>query len=158
MSEEKSGMQMLEELCEQMMLLGKRLTVIEQNTKELLGRANGMAVVSKPVPAGPMITSSQVSPEKTEQPEKPAGATTKVIGKIKNSEGKLVSGVRVRIFGAQGNVVKETKTNRAGELICFLPPGTYKAEYFLENVINANVSFSIGGTEKVVRLAQPTTE
>jgi len=153
---EKSGMQMLEELCEQVMLLSRRLSVIEQNTKELLGRANGMPVaVSKPTSGEPTITAIEPPPEKIEQPEKLAGATTKVIGKIKNGEGKLISGVRVRIFSTQGNVVKETKTNRAGELICFLPPGSYKAEYFLENIINASVNFSIGGDEKVVRLAQP---
>lgn len=151
---EKSGMQMLEELCEQVMLLSKRLAVIEQNTKELLGRANGMPDIPKPA-AGPSISALELLPEKAEQPARVAGATTKVIGKVKNSEGKLVSGVKVRILDAQGGVVKETRTNRAGELICFLPPGTYKAEYFLENIINASVDFSIGGDEKVVRLAQP---
>jgi len=152
---EKSGMQMLEELCEQVMLLSKRLTVVEQNTRELLSRANGMPAISKPATSGPTITSTMVPPEKSEQPEKSAGATTKVIGKIKNNEGKLVSGVRVRILSPQGNVMKETKTNRAGELVCFLPPGTYKAEYFLENIIDASVNFNIGGDEKVIRLAQP---
>ena len=147
---------MLEELYEQVMLLSKRLSVIEQNTKELLGRANGMPIIAKPTVGGPTIVALEPPPEMIEQPEKLAGATTKVIGKIKNGEGKLVSGVRVRILNTRGNVVKETKTNRAGELICFLPPGSYRAEYFLENVINANVNFSIDGDEKVVRLAQPT--
>jgi hypothetical protein len=147
---EKSGIQMLEEICEQVMLLSKRFAVIEQNTKELLGRANGHF---KPE-SKPTITSIGI--ESAEQKSIPSGLTTKVIGKIKNSEGKLVSGVKVKISNAQGNTIKETKTNRAGEFMCFLPPGTYKTEYFLENIINASLNFNINKDEKVVRLAQPT--
>lgn len=145
---------MLEELCEQVALLSRRLTVVEQNTKELLGRANGMPAAIQSVK--PTIAATEPPPQ-AEEKFVPAAqpAATKVIGKIKNADGKLVSGVRVKILGVNDKVVKETKTNRAGEMVCFLMPGTYKAEYFLENVIDSSVSFTIKGDEKVVRLAQP---
>jgi hypothetical protein len=154
----KSGIEMIENLCRKVELLNKRFEIIEQNTKELLNRANGF---TKPVPqqdvSKPSIASTAPVPQiAEEQPkEQKAPNSIKVMGKIKNKEGKSVSGVNVKIFNSNNQVVKETKTNRAGDWMCFLPPGKYGAEYFLENVIQANVGFNISPEQKLLRVAQP---
>jgi hypothetical protein len=83
---------------------------------------------------------------------------TKVMGKIKNREGKALIGVKVTVVKENGEVVKQTKTNRAGDWMCFLPPGIYKARYFLDKMINTRVSFSITPDQTLIRVAQPKWE
>jgi len=133
----KSGIEMLEQLLNKIELLDRRFTVIEQNTKELLNRANSQ---------NPKISSSS-----TETQEK----TIKVIGNIKNEENKILIGVKVTIENDNKEIVKETKTNRAGEWMCFLPPGQYVAHYFLNKLIDTRVSFTLKPEHKILRVAQP---
>jgi len=149
----KSGIEMIENLVEQMALLNKRFEIVEQNTKEILNRANGFqnktqidpqAIALKPT-TGPVPSM-----------KKKSAMGSKVMGKIENKEGKRISGVRVRVFNKDNDMVKETKTNRAGEWLCFLPPGSYSAEYFLENMIQAKVSFIVTESQKLIRVKQPT--
>jgi hypothetical protein len=83
------------------------------------------------------------------------GAKTKVMGKIKDTDGRFVSGVNVKVSDANGQVVKETRTNRAGDWMCFLPPGQYGAEYYLKDMIHANVRFHLEEGQTVFRVAQP---
>ena len=52
-------------------------------------------------------------------------------------------------------IVKETKTNMAGEYLCFLPAGKYVIEYFLENVINTGMEFTVAPDQKLLRMAAP---
>jgi len=143
---EKTGIQLLEDLIELVSLLEKRFTIIEQNTKELLNRANIKQEIKQEI-------KPDVKPIATEPNQ--ALATTKIIGKVKAKDGKLVSGVDVKIFDTNNAVAKETRTNRAGEMVCFLAPGKYRAEYFLENIINAKLDFTVNPDEKLVRLPQP---
>ena len=147
----KSGIEMLEEILEKVNLLSKRLEITEQNMKEILNRLNqNKSIVKETTQERPTITSTVPAPTEEQLP-----ATTKVLGKLKNKEDKMLAGVLVKIFNA-GKMIKETKTNRAGEWMCFLPPGHYKAEYLLENVINANVSFSVSPEQQLLRVPQPT--
>lgn len=163
----KSGIEMIEDLCRKVDLLNRRFEIIEQNTKELLNRANGFEKpiahdIGKPITEDigkPMIASTTSVPavalQQAELIEQKASNNTKVLGKIKNKEGKAVSGVNVKVFNDKNQVVKETKTNRAGDWMCFLPPGKYGAEYFLENMIQANVSFRVSSEQTLLRVAQP---
>jgi len=142
----KSGLELIEELVEKVSLLNKRLEIIEQNTKEILNRANGFQ--NKTVVA-------QLKPS-TNTGKKPISVVgSKVIGKIKNEEGKAISGVHITITNEHGHVVKETKTNRAGDWMSFLPPGKYEANYFLENMIDAKVGFIVTQEQRLIRVAQP---
>lgn len=150
----KSGIEILENLEEAVALLSKRFEVMEQNTKEILNRLNmnqNKPTMKETVQERPTITSTVPAPTEEQLP-----ATTKVLGKLKNKEDKMLAGVLVKIFNSGNKVIKETKTNRAGEWMCFLPPGYYKAEYLLENIINANVSFSVSPEQQLLRVPQPT--
>lgn len=157
----KSGIEMIEDICRKIDLLNKRFEIIEQNTKELLNRANGFEKPmqqqdKKPSIASAVSISSTIEEQPEEQPEEQkVSNNARVMGKIKNKEGKSISGVNVKVFNNNNHIVKETKTNRAGEWMCFLPPGKYGAEYFLENIIQANVSFNISSEQRLLRIAQP---
>lgn len=177
---EKSGIQMIEEIMERIEMLDRRFTIVEQMMKELMNRTSVLAQPLceipeeeiKPVGPGPSIGATDplpkidVTPETMQAPKAPeigdppggVKATTinsKAMGKIKNSDGRAVSGVAVKIFDGNNNVIKETKTNRAGDWMCFLPPGRYKAEYFLKDMISANVNFNITPGQTLIRVAQP---
>ena len=158
---ERSGLEMLEELVQKVNLLNKRFEIIEQNTKELMNRANGFQAPKKPIEPEkmglqPIISSSTAdSTAKIEINGPTPKNNTKVIGKLKGKDGKYISGVFVKVFNGAGDIIKETKTNRAGEWMSFLPPGRYGAEYFLENIIHANVTFNVLEGQKVLRVAQP---
>lgn len=60
----------------------------------------------------------------------PPGSSILVKGKLKFDKGDKtvpLSGISVKIYDAQDNVVKSTKTNRAGHWMSHLPPGQYVA-------------------------------
>lgn len=146
----KTGMELLQELLDKVAIIDKRLEITEQNTKLLLAKQNIQPALPKAEPAKPQIMATVKTPEmpmKTGQ--------TKVIGQLKNNEGKFISGVNVKVLNEKREVVKTTKTNRAGELICFLPPGNYRAECVLGEIINTTIDFSIQPNDTIVRLAQP---
>jgi len=120
---EKSGIDLLKELIDEVKLLNRRYIVIEQNVKELLARSNTahsnmqsteIKVNNKPITIKSTVPIPQVEHNKFNE--------VKVIGKIKNNENKFLSGVLIKIYDEKNNIIKNTKTNRAGEWMCFLPP------------------------------------
>jgi len=158
---EKSGMEMLEEIIDGLYLLNRRFEVIEQTMKEVLNRMNGFQptqsceVVAKPTIASTVpVPTLPAGPVLGQPPVVNAGGTTKVMGKIKYENRSLI-GVSVTIKNSQGEMVKETKTNRAGEWISFLPVGKYKAEYVLAGIINSSVNFQVSPGQTLLRVAQP---
>lgn len=159
----KSGIEILEEISNKLDELNRRCTVIEQNMHLVLSRANKQHAAPKQdlvVNNKPAITSTTPMPtppaqlQPAESPKPLPKNMAKVIGKIRKEE-KAIGGVSVKVFNTQNKVVKQTRTNRAGEWMSFLPPGRYGAEYFLEGVINSNVTFTIGAGDKIIRVAQP---
>lgn len=166
MSDEKSGLEMIEEILELVQTLNKRSEVTDQLLKELLNRANNnFAISSKPqtdTGKGPSIVGTE--PNVTDMNAMSAGAmkaatnTTKVMGKIRTKDGKALIGANVTVVNNQGEVVKQTKTNRAGDWMCFLPVGMYKARYFMDKIINATVTFNITPDQTLIRVAQPKWE
>lgn len=158
---EKSGIQMLEEIIDSVNLLNRRFEVIEQTMKELLNRLNGFqsCSVENPISTGkPTIEGTEPSPFIPIKPvigqSSNSNSSTKVMGKIKH-DGRAVIGVSVVVKDHRNQIVKETKTNRAGEWMCFLPAGKYKAEYALQGLIDANVNFQITPGQTLLRVAQP---
>jgi hypothetical protein len=165
---QKSGLEMIETLLEKVELLDRRFTVVEQNVKELLSRANGFVpqISNQSDPLPPKLDACcpaicGVEPSITDMEAmnasvmKVATNNAKVMGKIKNQEGKAIIGAQVTIVKENGEVVKQTKTNRAGDWMCFLPPGIYKARYFLDKTINTAVSLNISPEQTIIRVAQP---
>ena len=149
----KSGMELLEELCEKIELLSRRFDVIEHNTKQILNRLE-IKTEQKQIIAiakeGPKI--SQVVQPVKEEVQK--SGTSRVMSKLKK-DNKMLAGVFVKIINNNNEIVRETKTNRAGEWQCFLAPGQYKAEYSLENVINTSVIFNVTPDQQLLRVPQP---
>ena len=145
--------EMLEKIINSITVLDRRFTVIEQNMKEVLNRMN---MLVKEKQAKPSIESTtELTPMQeniTEQP--PSSKATKVFGKIKHMGRALVS-VKVTVTDSEEKIVKETKTNRAGEWLCFLPEGRYKAQCFLEGIMNASVNFQVKPNQTFLRVGQP---
>lgn len=159
----KSGIDLLNELIDQVKLLNKRYEVIEQNVKMLLARSNGQAPQAVLANHAPATIKPTIAPPQQQQAPKPQvkktianSNHTRVIGKIKDNEGKVLGGVEIKVYDANNNIVKQTKTNRAGDWMCFLPPGQYAANYFLEGQVNGNATFSVSSDEKIVRVGQPS--
>lgn len=194
---EKSGLEMIEDIMNKVILFERRITNIEQMMKELLNRANGFenpqiskpslaAVADQPRPSivgtgippqkigdAPVIDTSEIEGKIVIDPtnvarkevkigDPPPGAVTstktKIMGKIKDKDGRFVSGVNVKVSAPNGQIIKETRTNRAGDWMCFLPPGQYNAEYYLKDLIYANVRFNVEEGQTIHRVAQPQQE
>ena len=150
---DKTGIQMIEELCGRMAVLDRRQQVIEQLLKQLLGlaRTEGPAscAAPQPVPKAAVSVSDQKSgPVPKEIPN------SRVVGRIMD-KGKPVPEVTVTVYDNQNKPVKRTRTNRSGEWMAYLPPGKYGAECVLEGRVNGNVTFTVANGAKMVRVGQP---
>ena len=173
---EKSGIEMIEDIMSKINLLERRFVVMEQMVKELLSRANGFVpnvVETRPTVSSTAVQKTGTTPMMNKQatiaptdmakknvkigdlPISNTDTKTRVMGKIKGSDGRFISGVNVKIHNINHQVIKETKTNRAGDWMCFLPPGRYNAEYYLKDIIHANVNFNVEAGQTVFRVAQP---
>jgi hypothetical protein len=149
----KTGIELLEELCEKVELLSRRFTVIEQNTKEILNKLNMTKIEEKPIE--PKIEMPSITGT-TQMPVQPVPITaistqTQIIGRIRK-DNKYVSQANVKIFDDTETLVKETKTNKAGEWICYLNAGDYRAEYFLQGIVNSAFTFKINPDQKIFRV------
>ena len=149
----KTGIELLEELCEKVELLSRRFTVIEQNTKEILNKLNMTKIEEKPIEPKiemPSITgTTQMSVPPV--PITAISTQTQIIGRIRK-DNKYVSQANVKIFDDTETLVKETKTNKAGEWICYLNAGDYRAEYFLQGIVNSAFTFKINPDQKIFRV------
>lgn len=147
----KTGIELLQDLCDKVELLSRRFDVIEHNTKQILSRLNISEITQETVAkAAPKIS-------KTEQPVKEPvqSGNSRVMSKLKK-DGKMLAGVEVKIFNLNSDeLIRETKTNRAGEWQCFLTPGQYRAEYFLKNMISSKVNFLVTPDQQLLHVAQP---
>lgn len=168
----KTAVEMIEEIWRKVETLERRFSNIEMLMKELLNKANTtkvekqepkqekqepkqekqieiLASKQEPIQIPKSIVSASDLMEKNV-------SKVKIMGQIKNKEGKYVSGVNVKVYNTISNeVVKTTKTNKAGEWMSLLPIGKYRAEYYLENIINKQVEFNALPGQSLVRVAQP---
>jgi len=159
---EKSGLEMIEGLVASIAVLDRRMQAIEQNMKLLLAAKNASAPSGLPLglklndkPAG---GARLEAPEPTPPKEKPlviAAANSRVIGRINGRNGKALPEVEVKVYDERDAQVKDTKTNRAGDWMAWLPPGKYVAACLKEGEVNENIVFSVKPGDKIVRVAQP---
>ena len=90
---------------------------------------------------------------KEEEKKIVAAQNARVVGKIKNDDGKAVGGVSVIIYDSRNNEIKRTKSNRGGTWFAFLPPGEYSVNYLGKKLgINKNFNFEINMGEQEVNL------
>jgi hypothetical protein len=165
---DKSGLEMIEDLLDKVSLLDRRMQSIEQNMKLLLAARNasspqglppGLKLNNKPAQSA---TANAPRLEAPNSPPKPkpaviAAPNARVIGRIKGKDGKALPEVEVKVYDNRNAQVKNTRTNRAGDWMAFLPPGRYVAACLKEGEVNENVVFNVGPGDKIVRVGQPQT-
>jgi hypothetical protein len=126
---DKTGLDVLVELVEQVKLLSKKLDVVDSNVKTLMNRIQ--------IPAKDVIPRPQLKPKaEAVQPKPKAEAIEKPVGVMVSSKVVVMDGtvplpipdLKVRVFDDADRVVKETKTNRAGSWMASLKPGRYLVE------------------------------
>lgn len=166
--EQKTGIQMIEELLNGQAVIDRRLQVVEHLLKQLLATANsgclvpaGIELNGKPIKSagGIEINGKAAKPqpsieEAVQEPVIRAAANARVVGRIAE-DGKAVPEVNVTIYDDRNSAIRKTRTNRSGEWMAQLPPGKYAAECVLEGRINGNVVFVVGQEDKIVRVGQP---
>jgi hypothetical protein len=132
---ERTGIDVLVELLEQVKTLSKKVDVLDQNVKVLLNQGR----IQKPVVQEfvPKPTAPEPKPEpKTEAPStrfkfestKP-GAMVK--GKVVIMSGDTqvpIPEANIKVYDENDALVRETKSNRAGSWLLKLTPGRYVAE------------------------------
>jgi hypothetical protein len=167
---EKTGIQMIEELLGNMVVLDRRVQVVEQLLKQLLSIANpakptAPALIQAAIRAASIAEANSPDIVKTSPPdvadaaqEPPlikAAPNARVMGKI-TGEKKAIPNVNITVYDDRDNPIRNTRTNHAGEWQLQLPPGKYVAQCVLEGRVNGNVVFSVGRDDRIVRVGQPT--
>ena len=158
---EKSGLQMIEETLGGMAVLDRRLQVVEHLLKELLAKTNATTPKTitppQPVKAPPTIeaqgTCELPATRASAAPLVKTSPNTRVTGKVKDKEGRPLSDMSVSVYDAANKLVKQTKTNRAGDWIAMLPPGKYGAEF--AGRMNGSMTFTVQYGATTQRVAQP---
>lgn len=154
----KSGIELIEELIEEVQTLNKRFEITEQNVKLLLQKSNAPAPEGKPMimanDAPVQIKAVERKPKELKMPPQiPDDGMTRVFGKVKNKDGRVISGLNVKVYNIGNKLVKDTKTNRAGEWICFLPKGTYYAKYQVKDEMPMKADFLVEEGQKFIHLS-----
>lgn len=168
MTKDKTAIELIYEIHEMMTNMEKRLTHLEKNVLLLNDKANGKLfdAITKELPKAsnkPAAENTVRKPGKTvigpdrfenttsnSQPQRPQRVPNiNVFGKFLDMRKKPIAGIEVTVLDANNNVVKQTRTNRAGEWRAYLPPGQYSAEFIKENMAPQFKTFQIvaGQTE-----------
>jgi hypothetical protein len=136
---ERTGLDVLIELLEQVKTLSKKVDVLDQNVKVLLnqGRTQKPAVQEFVPPPQKQELPKQEPPKQ----DPPASGTrfkfesskpgARVNGKVVILNGDVQTPIPeaiVKIYDANDVLVRETKSNRAGSWLLKLAPGQYIAE------------------------------
>jgi hypothetical protein len=186
----KSGLDMIEEICEVVATFDRRLQNMEHLMKQMLSsefnrgssdklnsgqnqqvpkglklnnkpaqirpNTNSTLEAGKPIPREIKVEGAKIqNKKKKEKPKIKVAPNIRVMGRIKDDNSKGISKVNVTIYDVKNNVVKETRTNAAGDWIAFLPPGRYGAKCFLEDRVNGNVTFTVLQGEELINVGQP---
>lgn len=97
---------------------------------------------------------TRISPDRLkENNTKQRNPNTRVFGKFSDNRGRPVFDIYVSIYDSANNLIKETRTNRAGEFNSFLPPGDYSAEFLKEGMAPQFKSFKVMPGQQAVQLS-----
>lgn len=148
--EEKSAIELIYEMYTMIQNIEARVTLMEKNIDLLNDKTNGklleaiatdfpkgQAPSAKEMPLPPQKAEAQPAP-KSKNPQQTSSPlprqNAKVTGKFADIRNKPIAGIEVTIVDANNAVVKQTKTNRAGRWMSYLPPGHYSAEFIKEGM------------------------
>lgn len=158
MEEEKSAFELLSELYNGQKALSTRMINLEEALLLILRELREKENILNAMPEEKReevfsMEPSDPEPKVKVEPVKKPAKNIRVVGKIKNDDGKGIGGVNIIIWDARNNKVKSTKTNTAGSWFSFLPSGSYTAQYQNnEPKINSNINFEIKTDDKEVRI------
>lgn len=170
MSEEKSGLQMIEEILNKVNVLEQKIDLLDQVVKKIANSAKVAELIEKTINtplehfARTQVSNINEIKEKLGKKEqKPTAVAaspkgTMVFGKLVANVGEktiLLGGVIVKVYDDKNNVIKETKSNACGEYRFMIKvPGNYIAEisgkYKENQLVPKNIPFVIKeGTEQL---------
>jgi len=143
--ENKSAIEMIYEIHETLKNLEHRFELMEKNINLLHDKTNGrlMEAIGNTLPHGQSVPAKKVpapiAAEAASTQEYPTSQdaprqNARVSGKFLDPRAKPIAGIEVTIVNANNDVVKQTKTNRAGAWLSYLPPGHYSAEFIKEGM------------------------
>lgn len=146
--EDKSAIDIIYETYDLLQKLEARIELIEKNINLLNDKANGrlLEAIATDLPKGHLPNVKQSTPpsgeksatvgkkEKHQTSSVTPRQNTKVTGKFADARNKPIAGIEVTVVDANNNVVKQTRTNRAGRWMSYLPPGHYSAEFIKEGM------------------------
>lgn len=149
--EEKTAIEKIDEIYDVVKQLQKTMAVMDNNLKLLNSKANSTLFAeaiefktkNQSFPSPPQTSLQKivmadlndkqpqagVALDTAEQPAYLQQVNSKVHGKIVNINGKPIHGANITVYNSTNKIVKNTKTNRAGVWISYLPPGKYSAKY-----------------------------
>jgi len=160
MNKEESALDVIFEIREQLNQQQRQIAMLQASLNTIGAKVNNTlyadftspkAIASDvPLVQEPAIAEEPVSkPELEPAEELPAPVVPKqvrnvrVFGHFDDEVGKALSGVVVRISDTNNNVVKQTKSNRAGLWMSFLPPGNYIAEFIMDGMQSEAREFTL---------------
>ena len=167
MTEDKTAIELIYEMHAMLESLDSRMSMLEKNVLILNDKFNGelLREVRKGMPMGlsadtPSAENEILRPQgptvigpdrlkQNPQPKNLLRQNVKVTGKFLDMRQKPIFDIEVTIIDANNTVLKQTKTNRAGQWISFLPPGQYSAEFVKEGMAPQFKTFQLieGQTE-----------
>jgi len=129
---EKSALDKIDEIHSLLTALNNKVDLISANVDLLQGKATKKMLADIDISA---LTAS-AAPRPTVKAPAPKAKTTKVrvFGKMYSADQKPVLGATVKIINSSNQVIKTTKTNKAGQWLAFLDPGKYSIRYLKENM------------------------
>ena len=152
---EKTGLDLLTELVEQVKLLNKKVDLLDQNVKSLMNQ-------SRAKPEQKPQVKPQLKPAEPPAPKKGKMTMVKDGKETKPKAGVMTSGklmvmvdststpipdAAIKVYDENDKVVKETKTNRGGVWMALLQPGNYVVEisgkFKGKDLVTQNKNFTI---------------
>lgn len=160
---EKSGIDLLQELIQKIDILSKKVDVLDQNVKKMINLQRPVGQIKKANAETVSGVKAEIQKTKANiekvrfgfdrsgaKDSNPKPIVTMVRGKMATElDGKEVPliDISVKIYNDKDQLVKETRTNRAGHWMSQLPPGKYVAlfegEYNGSQLVPQNRNFEV---------------
>jgi len=170
MKEKESAVDVIFELRDMLAAQQKEIKLLQASLNLISGKVNKTLFPDFTSPQGVPVAAGTIQPvvpdveDNSHLYQEPAPApptpkpvpqqkrNVKVFGHFDDDAGKPLAGVTVRIMDANNNVVKQTKSNRAGLWMSFLPPGEYIAEIIMSGMQPEARQFQLFDGQKEVEV------
>ena len=142
---EQSAIDAIYELLEEVKDIRKELKIIDNNIKLLNNKVNKLSGKQGPtasVPTAAVPPSNMSSGQPSASPG-PSEHTIKLFGRLKNQRKKPIKGVYIKVYDAQGNIIKSRESDIKGYWEARVPPGKYVVELNAKHIIKKSIPMNI---------------